>query len=106
MTCKTGGLMNRRWVPRALELPVLVFTFTAVAYLQARPDQAPAPAAQAGQSAEQHALLNRYCAGCHNEKTKQGEFVLTTLDVGNVGSDTERWELVVRRSEERRGGKE
>jgi hypothetical protein len=41
--------------------------------------------------------MNKYCAGCHNEKTKQGNFVLSTLDIANVGSDAERWELVVRK---------
>jgi hypothetical protein len=47
-------------------------------------------------SAEQ-ATLNRYCAGCHNEKAKQGNFVLSTLDLDNVGPSAERWELVVRK---------
>ena len=82
--------MNRRWLP----LPLLLLT--GVAYLQARPDQSAAPAAGAKPSAEQE-LLNRYCAGCHNERAKQGDFVLTTLDAGNVGADAERWELVVRK---------
>src|SRR5687768_17127590 len=78
----------------------------AAAYLQARPEQGAetkqaAPrrngeAAQTGQSAE-HALLNRYCAGCHNEKSKQGDFVLSTLDAADVGRDAERWEMVVRK---------
>ena len=93
--------MSRRWVPRAIGLPMLLLA--AAAYLQARPQQAetgPAmpsgAAAQAGQSPE-HALLNRYCAGCHNEKSKQGNFVLSTLDLADVGSDAERWELVVRK---------
>src|SRR5688500_4749239 len=87
--------MNRRWVSRAVGLPLLVFS--AVAYLQARPDQVSVPADPSADAAEQRALLNRYCAGCHNEKTKQGNFVLTTLDAANVDSDAERWELVVRK---------
>jgi hypothetical protein len=96
--------MSRRWVPRAIGLPMLLLV--AAAYLQARPEQGAetgqalprrgGEAAQAGQSAE-HALLNRYCAGCHNEKSKQGNFVLSTLDVADVGHDAERWELVVRK---------
>jgi mono/diheme cytochrome c family protein len=96
--------MNRRWVPRAIGLPMLLLA--AAAYLQARPEQGAettpaAPrrsgeAAQAGQSPE-HALLNRYCVGCHNEKSKQGNFVLSTLDPADVGPDAERWELVVRK---------
>jgi mono/diheme cytochrome c family protein len=77
--------MNRRWVPRAIGLPLLLLI--GVAYPQAQPEP---PAAAP-------AVLNRYCAGCHNEKTKQGEFVLSTLDAGNVGKDAARWELVVRK---------
>jgi hypothetical protein len=86
--------MSRRWVFRAIGLPSLLLI--GVAYPQARPEQVAAPATQTDQSAE-HALLNRYCAGCHNEKSKQGNFVLSTLDVDNVGSAAERWELVVRK---------
>jgi hypothetical protein len=83
--------MNRRRGPRAIGLPLLLLI--GVAYPQAQREQAAVPAAQ---SAE-HALLTRYCAGCHNEKSKQGDFVLTTLDVDKVGSDAKRWELVVRK---------
>ncbi|HET9467550.1 MAG TPA: DUF1592 domain-containing protein [Vicinamibacterales bacterium] len=68
----------------------------AAAYLQARQDQTVTPARPSGQSAE-HALLSRYCVNCHTEKLKAGNFVLSTLDVGNVGRDAERWELVVRK---------
>ena len=86
--------MGRRWVSRALGLPVVLCL--AAAYLQARPQQAP-PAAPASTQAADQALLNRYCAGCHNEKAKIGNFVLSTLDVTNVAPDAQRWELVVRK---------
>jgi hypothetical protein len=86
--------MSRRWGPHAIGLPLLLLI--GVAYPQAQRGQATVPVAEAGQSAE-HALLTRYCAGCHSEKSKQGNFVLTTLDVDKVGSDAERWELVVRK---------
>src|SRR5687768_1335146 len=87
--------MSRRWVPRAIAFPLIVLS--AVAYLQARPEQTPVPAAASAQTAEQQALLNRYCVSCHNEKLKAGEFVLSTLDVNNVGAHGERWERVVRK---------
>jgi mono/diheme cytochrome c family protein len=96
--------MNRRWFYRAAGLPALLFA--AAALVQARPQQAPqstvpAPtrqaAAAADASAADRALLNKYCAGCHSEKAKQGNFVISTLDLGNVGADAERWELVVRK---------
>ena len=87
--------MNRRWVSRAVGIPLLVAT--GVVYVQARGEQAAVPSAQRAQAGDPQAVLNRYCAGCHNEKTKQGNFVLSTLDPSNVGADTERWELVVRK---------
>ena len=86
--------MNRRWVSRAIGLPLLLFA--AAAYVQARQEQGAAPAPASGQSAEQ-ALLSRYCVTCHTEKLKAGNFVLSTLDVTNVGRDAERWEHVVRK---------
>ena len=45
----------------------------------------------------QRALLDRYCATCHNERTKTGGLALDTLDVGNVGENAEIWEEVVRK---------
>ena len=89
--------MSRRWFPRAIGLPLLLLI--GVAYPQAQPEQAAAPPAQASQASvpAEQATLNRYCAGCHNEKAKQGNFALSTLDVANVGPDAEKWELVVRK---------
>jgi mono/diheme cytochrome c family protein len=69
----------------------------AAAYVQADQQQTIASAAPSSPSAADQAVLNRYCAGCHNEKSKQGNFVLSTLDVANVAPDAERWELVVRK---------
>jgi mono/diheme cytochrome c family protein len=86
--------MSRRRLLRAIGLPA--FTFAAAAYLQAGGQQAPATGTLAPSSAEGD-LLNKYCSGCHTEKARQGNFVLSTLDARNVGSDAERWELVVRK---------
>ncbi len=97
--------MNRRRLLRAVGFPAVMFA--AAAYLQARPQQsaetarpeqprqASTPAADS--SAADRALLAKYCNGCHNEKTKQGNLVLSTLDVANAGADAERWELVIRK---------
>jgi hypothetical protein len=88
--------MVTRWIVFAALLLV------AVAYPQAGPRQTPArtPSSQESQPdavSSDSALLNRYCATCHNEKTRQGNLVLTSLDVNNVGLHAERWELVVRK---------
>ena len=92
--------MNRRRILRAIGLPVLLCA--AAAYLQARPQQpaevsAPAPLRQSGAATDSavtadRAVLAKYCVSCHSEKAKQGNPVLTTLDVANPGTDAERWE--------------
>src|SRR5258708_13360005 len=40
-------------------------------------------------------LLNRYCAGCHNEKVVSGGLSFSRLDVGRVTRDPAAWEKVV-----------
>jgi cytochrome c551/c552 len=47
-------------------------------------------------SAEQ-AVLNRYCIGCHNEKTKIAGLMLDKLDYAHPGKDAASWEKVVRK---------
>jgi mono/diheme cytochrome c family protein len=43
------------------------------------------------------ALLNQYCIGCHNEKTKTAGLMLDKLDLTHPGQDPETWEKVVRK---------
>ena len=45
----------------------------------------------------ERALLNQYCVGCHNEKTKTAGLALDKLDLEHPGSDPEAWEKVVRK---------
>lgn len=42
-------------------------------------------------------LLNRYCVTCHNQKLKTANLMLETLDLANVGANSEVWEKVVRK---------
>ena len=43
------------------------------------------------------AIVDKYCAGCHNERTKSGGLVLTTVDFSNVPASVEPLEKVVRK---------
>src|SRR5262245_4876120 len=43
------------------------------------------------------ALIDRYCATCHNQRTKAGNLVLDTLDVSAAGREPQTWEKVVRK---------
>ncbi len=46
--------------------------------------------------AAQQALVNRYCAGCHNDKLKSGGFSWTTIDLAHPARNAERAEQVIR----------
>src|SRR5436190_1937063 len=45
----------------------------------------------------ERALINQYCLGCHNEKTKTAELMLDKLDLDHPGDNAEKWEKVVRK---------
>jgi Protein of unknown function (DUF1592)/Protein of unknown function (DUF1588)/Protein of unknown function (DUF1585)/Protein of unknown function (DUF1587)/Protein of unknown function (DUF1595)/Cytochrome C oxidase, cbb3-type, subunit III len=95
---------------------LMVYGQVAVARGQAAPapaQQAPATRAPAGAlpqtvstSADERALLDRYCVGCHGEKMKSGKgpaaeasrkLTLDQLDTANVHDHAEAWERVVRK---------
>ena len=46
--------------------------------------------------ASQQALVNQYCAGCHNDKLKSGGFSWATIDLAHPGQNAERTEQVIR----------
>jgi hypothetical protein len=39
--------------------------------------------------AQDHALLDRYCIGCHNEKTRSGNLAIDKLDFTHPGNNAE-----------------
>lgn len=43
------------------------------------------------------AVIDRYCATCHNQRTRAGNLALDTLDVSAAGRDAQTWEKVVRK---------
>jgi hypothetical protein len=47
--------------------------------------------------AQDRALLDRYCVGCHNEKTRSGNLAIDKLDFVHPGNNAEAWEKVVRK---------
>lgn len=54
---------------------------------------APAP----GRALSERQFLDRYCAGCHNERAKSGGLSLTQIDLSKPGAQPELWEKVVRK---------
>ena len=76
-----------------------------IAYVAAEGPQQSPPATissqQSGSSvptaASSRALINRYCASCHNEKLKSGGLALDALDIEQVGDNVSAWEKAVRK---------
>src|SRR5689334_19990855 len=48
-------------------------------------------------AAEQWAMLDRYCEGCHNDAELAGELALDRLDPSHMQADAAVWEKVVRK---------
>jgi hypothetical protein len=58
---------------------------------QAQPSSATLPVTQ------QRALVDRYCAGCHNDKLKSGGFSWTKIDLAHPEQSVEQSEKVIRK---------
>ena len=56
-----------------------------------------APAAASAEAAANRAAVDRYCVGCHNERTKTAGLTLDSADLANVPEGAEVWEKVVRK---------
>jgi uncharacterized protein DUF1592/uncharacterized protein DUF1588/uncharacterized protein DUF1585/uncharacterized protein DUF1587/uncharacterized protein DUF1595/cytochrome c len=50
-----------------------------------------------GNLAAQRAVLDQYCAGCHNQKVKSGGLALDQLDLTRAGEQAETLEKIVRK---------
>lgn len=84
-------------------------TVSASLFLLAAPQAGPAKAAPKAKAAAKakpalsaaavphKALVDRYCNGCHNSRTKTAGLALDVLNLGNVGPDGEVWEKAARK---------
>jgi hypothetical protein len=59
--------------------------------------QTPAAPGQPSGAAEQRAVIDRYCVGCHNAKLKTANLELDKLDLTHLGEHAEIGEKVVRK---------
>ncbi len=67
--------------------------------VSARPAAQPVPTPVIDDAASRR-LLDRYCIGCHNDRSRTGDLSLQALDLAHVGqieTETEVWEKVVRK---------
>lgn len=54
-------------------------------------------AAAAPTALAQHEILQKYCAGCHNERARTAGLVLSNADLVHIQDNAETWEKVVRK---------
>src|SRR4051812_26120092 len=47
--------------------------------------------------ASQQALVNKYCTGCHNDRSKTGGFSWTTISLADPSQNAEQSEKVIRK---------
>ena len=75
----------------------VVLVSAVLVYGQTPRPQQQRPAATASTVAAQRAVIDQYCIGCHNEKTKNGGLALDKVDLEHVGDSPEMWEKVTRK---------
>ena len=59
--------------------------------------QEPGGGPAAAGDASHHALVNRYCLSCHNDRTRTAGLALETVNAQPLGDNRETWEKVVRK---------
>jgi mono/diheme cytochrome c family protein len=106
MTARLARSLTRGWRLAAAALSIVVSASLAAGLSapsaaladggSARLQEPPSPRSSAAQSAGR-ALLDSYCAGCHNARTKAGALALEEYDLDRIGDNPKVWEAVVRK---------
>ena len=84
-------------MPRATVVGLGVALAASIGYVQLLAAPPESVAAQAATPTPQRALLDRYCVGCHNERTLTGGLALDVTDITDVSQAPEIWEKVVQK---------
>ena len=87
--------MNRSPVRISFAVAALFVMGSSIGVGDPQQPSAVPPSTQAGSPVP--AVVNRYCVGCHNTKTKAGDFTLDTIVTANVSQHPEEWEKVIRK---------
>src|SRR5262245_45703814 len=84
----------------AIVLPAFASMWTSQVQAAGALRQVPAPQSTSTpttSSASQQAVVDRYCIGCHNQRTKAGGLTLDSMDLSKVPQGADVWERVVRK---------
>src|SRR5262249_45445115 len=80
---------------RHLQLFVVLLTGVAAAFYASSSSQA--QRANTADTSARRALVEEYCVGCHNQKSRTAGLSLEGMDFGNVGGGANVWEKVLRK---------
>jgi hypothetical protein len=91
--------MSNRFFVAASAIALAGFVATAAGPAPQTPAPArPAPpASRPAPPVPDRAVVDKYCVGCHNARSKAGNLALQGLDTARVGENAETWEKVVRK---------
>ena len=77
-----GGLVAAAW-------------FVLLPSMSAGQTPSPRPQVSPAESSPLHAVLNRYCVGCHNDRLRTADLSFESLDAVRVAEGAETWEKVI-----------
>src|SRR5437016_4202905 len=92
MQCRN---MKRNYLLLSVSFIAALWAASSRLHLQAStPQQQSAPDSQI---AQHHALIDKYCVTCHNERTKTAGLSLASVDVSHPADHADIWEKVIRK---------
>jgi mono/diheme cytochrome c family protein len=85
-----------RWSVAAGAAFIISIFYSASGALTAA-EQVPQPSRVVASSSAQRSLIDGYCVGCHNQRTKTAGIMFDTMDLARPSEDAEVWEKAVRK---------
>jgi len=92
MRCRN---MKRNYLFLSIAFIAALWTASSRLHLQASPQQQ--QSTPDSQIAQHHALIDKYCVTCHNERTKTAGLALESVDISHPAEHADIWEKVIRK---------
>ena len=96
MQVKVTGRTQRNRVRGVFVMATLAFAVAVCVSVAGSPQHAPTTAASST-AAPSRALIDSYCAVCHNQRVKTAGIAFDTADISDVSKDADLWEKALRK---------
>ena len=90
-------IFRRSYASAAVVAFAVLLAASAVAHAAGQAPEAAESVAATAESAEYRAVLDRYCATCHNDRLQTAGVTFESLDMVHMGPRAEVWEKVIRK---------